>query len=295
MKPDTMNRWESILSALGVETHDGKHGPCPICGGNDRFRWDNLGGRGTYICNQCGSGDGWQLVQKTFGVDFARAVEMVVGVFGSSSVTPQHSIKKPNTALMNKIYKSSNPLDGADLVSRYLLSRGLSPSFRSINALRHCHRCYEPDSKESMDAMVATFSNTSGKASTLQMTYLNRLGEKADIKTPKRSMTPKYPMAGGAVRLFNVGKVLGVAEGIETALCGSEMLNSPVWATLSAALLEKFEPPVEVETLIILSDNDKSFTGQKSAYILANRLYKKVQIEVLVPEETGDWLDMLKT
>ena len=42
-------RWHGILTALGVpqEFLTGKHGPCPICGGKDRFRFDNKNGRGT--------------------------------------------------------------------------------------------------------------------------------------------------------------------------------------------------------------------------------------------------------
>ncbi|MDI5829610.1 hypothetical protein MJN51_36035, partial [Salmonella enterica subsp. enterica serovar Kentucky] len=34
-----------------------RHAPCPACGGKDRFRFDD-NGRGSFICNQCGAGDG---------------------------------------------------------------------------------------------------------------------------------------------------------------------------------------------------------------------------------------------
>ena len=59
-------RWYEILTSLGVSAHylQDKHGPCPLCGGKDRFRWDDLEGRGTYICNQCGAGTGVTLVMK---------------------------------------------------------------------------------------------------------------------------------------------------------------------------------------------------------------------------------------
>ena len=42
---------------------NGRHCPCPVCGGKDRFRFDNKDGRGTYICNQCCSGDGLELIK----------------------------------------------------------------------------------------------------------------------------------------------------------------------------------------------------------------------------------------
>ena len=56
-------RWPSILSALGLDERalSGRHGPCPMCGGKDRFRFDDKEGRGTYFCSGCGAGDGVQL------------------------------------------------------------------------------------------------------------------------------------------------------------------------------------------------------------------------------------------
>jgi len=67
---------------------DGKHRPCPVCGGNDRFRFDNKEGRGTHICSQCGSGDGFTLVGKMFGYsgfkEQATAVEEVLGIEGKT-------------------------------------------------------------------------------------------------------------------------------------------------------------------------------------------------------------------
>lgn len=291
-KPDTTNKWELILPLLGIETHEGKPGPCPICGGTNRFRFDNKEGRGTYYCNQCRPGDGWQLVQKTLGIDFKEAMMRVIEVMGEDMRTTPPP--KPNNAeyILHKIYKGSKPLDGTDFASKYLRNRGLS-TFPEV--LRWKENLLEPDSGDYVPGMLATFSLADGTATTCQVTYLNLLGEKRKIAVPKRTMTPKYPMAGGAVRLFPPAKLMGVAEGVETALACHEMLNNvPVWATLSATMLEKFEPPMECETLIIFADNDgRTFTGQKAAYTLANRVYQKCQIEVMVPEEPGDFLEEL--
>ena len=59
-------RWGYILPALGMpeEFLKDKHGACPMCGGKDRFRYDNKQGRGTWICNQCGAGDGYSLRER---------------------------------------------------------------------------------------------------------------------------------------------------------------------------------------------------------------------------------------
>lgn len=36
-----IGRWPDLLTAVGIDTpFNGKHGPCPACGGKDRFRFD---------------------------------------------------------------------------------------------------------------------------------------------------------------------------------------------------------------------------------------------------------------
>ena len=50
----------------------GKHGPCPLCGGRDRFRFDDKDGRGTYFCSGCGAGDGVRLAMGITGLSFAN-------------------------------------------------------------------------------------------------------------------------------------------------------------------------------------------------------------------------------
>jgi hypothetical protein len=48
--------WHAVLTALGISAQllDGRHHPCPGCGGTDRFRFDDKEGRGTWICSQGG-------------------------------------------------------------------------------------------------------------------------------------------------------------------------------------------------------------------------------------------------
>lgn len=70
------DRWPEILSSLDIDVPraPGMHGPCPACGGKDRFRFDDLDGRGTHFCNQCEAGDGLELVMKVKRVISARTV-----------------------------------------------------------------------------------------------------------------------------------------------------------------------------------------------------------------------------
>ena len=54
-----------------------------MCGGSDRFRFDDKEGRGTWFCNQCGAGDGLKLVEKVFGVSASEAAGKVSALTGS--------------------------------------------------------------------------------------------------------------------------------------------------------------------------------------------------------------------
>ena len=59
-----------------ARTNGGEHaGPCPWCGGRDRFRvWPNAGAHGRFWCRQCGrSGDTLTLLQELDGLSFEAA------------------------------------------------------------------------------------------------------------------------------------------------------------------------------------------------------------------------------
>ena len=74
-------QWVGILSELGgisADLLDGRHHPCPRCGGKDRFRWDRE--KEFAICNQCfceNNGDGIAALQWLTGKSFSEVVRMV--------------------------------------------------------------------------------------------------------------------------------------------------------------------------------------------------------------------------
>jgi len=42
-----------------------------LCGGKDRWRFDDRDGLGTYFCSNCGAGDGFTLLSKKTKMPFA--------------------------------------------------------------------------------------------------------------------------------------------------------------------------------------------------------------------------------
>lgn len=78
IKQAAQGRWPEILESIGGvdrQTLDGRHYPCPKCGGDDRFRMIDEAA-GALLCNQCfatGNGDGIAALQWLLGCDFITA------------------------------------------------------------------------------------------------------------------------------------------------------------------------------------------------------------------------------
>ena len=102
--------WSSILSALAIKIPNDpkKHGPCPACGGKDRFRFDDKDRRGTWYCNQCEphAGDGFSLVQNVNRCDFPTAIGLVARIVTPPS--PSTPLPKGNLGRDLFVYHHAN-------------------------------------------------------------------------------------------------------------------------------------------------------------------------------------------
>lgn len=290
-------RWRGILHSLGVDENalSGKHGPCPMCGGKDRFRFDDRDGRGTYYCSGCGAGDGVKLAMGLTGQDFretALQIERLAGVVQPNATRPERT-DEDKLAALRRVWSESKPIQRGDEAERYLLGRGLRlydlpESIRVHLGLRY----QDGEHQGTYAAMLATVTGPDGKALSIHRTYIQN-GQKAPVSHPKKLMQG-FPLAGAAIRLTPVSQVLGIAEGIETALAASELFEVPVWSCISTSGIESFEPPAGVAHVIVFADHDTNFAGQAAAYRAAHRLkLKGFEVEVVVPPTVGDWLDEL--
>ena len=285
-----VGRWKGILLALGLEERllSGKHGPCPMCGGKDRFRFADQEGSGNFFCNKCGSGSGIELAMKITGKDFkavANEIDKLVGRIQQQE--PRRS--KGDAEKIKRILAGCRPPKTGGPVRKYLQSRGVpfSPALREHPAL-----AYYEDGKEKgkHPAMVAILASNEGATLGLHVTYLGD-GKKADVAQQKKIFKAGNSLGQSVVMLTKKYAHMGVAEGIETALAVMKKMKVPCWAATSAGMLEKFNPPEGVTEISIFGDNDESFTGQKSAYTLANRICQQVKCNVILPPKVGDFAD----
>lgn len=294
-------RWRSILPQLGIHESNltGKHGPCPLCGGKDRFRWDNKAGGGGYICGQCGSGTGLDLVMKSNGIDFKEARTRVLQLVGSAPVEAPKANRGNDFGgkLAERVWNDGISLNGMDPASKYLSLRGLR-STRYPASLRFVRRAFvklDDGRTTHLPALAAKFTAPDGEAFVVQNLFLDDAGRKSPLVPKPRQFTPGTIPQGGAVRLGYAAETMGVAEGVETAMSAAKLHDVPVWATLTAGLLSKWEAPQGVKHVIVFSDADANYQGQAAAFALAHRLViKGLNVEVRIPPELDtDWNDLL--
>lgn len=290
---EAVGRWPGILQALGVDHQflRNKHGPCPACGGKDRYRFDDKDGRGTWLCSFCGAGDGFALLQRIFGWSFghtAREVDRIVGTVQPGPIV-QARTDESKVAALRAVWAASKTVTRGDPVWTYLNRR---VGIEVVPADLRFHPALKYNEGGMYPAMLAMMRYPDNTGASIHRTFLTDDGQKAAVENSKKLM-PGKPLPTAAVRLDPVERHMGIGEGIETALAASRRFHMPVWAATSATLLECWVPPTGAEKILVAGDNDASLTGQAAAFALARRLVREgYAVEVRIPgTKDRDWAD----
>lgn len=277
-------KWRGILKQVGFTDKElsGAHGPCPMCEGKDRFRFTDYKSGGEYFCSGCGAGGGFELVMGKLGCDFryaAREIDKILGTDIPKSCAPKVDHEKRRRDL-NALWRGTSKDTG--LLLPYLKSRGLeSVSPNLLNDIRFHPRMFMSGSNQRHAGMVALVRDKQGMPASIHRTYF-------DPKC-RKMMPPTQKLSGCAIRLgVPCHDELVIGEGIETTLTGCMKYNAPGYAAISADMMAKVQIPATVKEVIILADNDWSFTGQKAAFTLARRLDNDgLSVTVYMPATQG--------
>ncbi|EOG7207462.1 primase-helicase zinc-binding domain-containing protein, partial [Salmonella enterica] len=278
--------WPRILPALGVKVIKNRHQSCPVCGGSDRFRFDDKEGRGTWFCNQCGAGDGLKLVEKVFGVSASEAAGKVNAVTGNlPPVAPEviaaaeaetEADRKAAAALAVRLMEKTRPASG----NAYLTRKGF-PGHECV-MLTATHKTGGVTFRAG-DMVVPLYDNA---GALVNVQLINSDGLKRTLK-------------GGAVKgtchiiggQKQAGKRLWIAEGYATALTVHHLTGETVMVALSsvnllslASLARQKHPACQI---VLAADRDLNGNGQSKAAAAADAC----EGVVALPPVFGDWND----
>jgi len=242
-----------IAARLGIEglRRTGREhvGPCPVCGGKDRFSINDASG--VFNCRICArGGDQVALVEHVLGVDFKSAIDWIDG--GAVSVADAaaqerrrrkwaEAEKKKERAAQAYRDRATDQaramfraaVDGrGTLAETYLAARGIRletwpPSLRFIAAHKMYGRAGDRFAViHEGPAMIAAVQNPFGRITAVHQTWLDpdRPGQKARIRDRAGDPVPAKKVRGskkgGAIRFTRVGGtgVMVMGEGIETTL-----------------------------------------------------------------------------
>ncbi|EBJ7483099.1 DNA primase [Salmonella enterica subsp. diarizonae] len=278
--------WPRILPALGVTVIKNRHQACPVCGGSDRFRFDDKEGRGTWFCNQCGAGDGLKLVEKVFGVTPSEAAGKVNAVTGNlPPVVPEvtaaaeaetEADRKAAAALAARLMEKARPCTG----NAYLTRKGFPG--RECLTLTTLHKTGGVTYRAG-DVVVPLYDD-SGALVNVQL--INADGLKRTLKGGQ---------VKGACHILDgkkeAGKRLWIAEGYATALTVHHLTGETVMVALSSvnllslASLARHKYPAC--RIVIAADRDLNGDGQTKASAAA----ESCEGVVALPPVFGDWND----
>lgn len=256
----------SRLGVAGLKRAGVEHvGPCPVCGGKDRFGINPA--LGVFVCRVCDvGGDGLAMVQHVLACDFKSALAYLAGDADVQPDPVEVARRKERAAQVERdrlnfekkararaiadareIWHAALPATGTP-VAAYLEARGirwpdgtLPPTLRFAPA--HPYRKKHSGQVRTMHTgpcMIAAIQNAAGRITAVHQTWFNPglPGVKSAIIYGGEAMPAKMVRGskkGGAIRLspFGDAGVMIMGEGIETtasAITADVVPGAAYWA-----------------------------------------------------------------
>jgi putative DNA primase/helicase len=292
---------ETIARALGLRRAGREFtGKCPSCGYPTGFAVTEKQGRTLFHCHAggCSQADVIEALQKA-GLMPREAGERrrpsrerrPAGEKRSSAEKFGDDLDTDQAILA--IWRRSRPIAGT-VAEIYLRFRGYTGPLLALALVLRFAMCQHPSDKQFHPALVAAvvIEGRTDQCVAIHRTFLRPDGRgKADLDPDKMTLGP---CKGGAVPLAPAGPVLGVAEGIETALSFMQATGIPTWAALSAGGIRNLILPAEVSEVVIAADPD--VVGIRAAHDAARRwLAEGRLVRIARPPVGSDFNDLLRT
>ena len=298
---EVAQRYRAKLSRIGSGEYSG---PCPVCGGRDRFSVNTR--KRLWNCRGCDKGgDVLEIVRHISGSTFPEAVEALAGKAWTPTAPlshrrrPDHKDHGWNGRCAAHIWDVARSIRGT-LAERYLV-QGRGVDIEQIpdidDVLRFEVSCpFGGDTLPCLVALVRDVVTDAAKA--IVRTALSGDARKID-------RFALGPTKGGAIKLWPDSYVtsgLVVGEGLETTAAAATRIEhrgtllQPAWALINRINLRDVKILSGVEALTILVDNDESGDGQAAAKVCARQwLDAGCEVVRLTPKILGaDFNDIVQ-
>ncbi|MFQ1913110.1 DUF927 domain-containing protein [Aeromonas veronii] len=289
--------WPELLAAVGIDIpRRGKHGPCPACGGKDRFRLDDKGGRGTWICNQCGSGDGLDLVCRVLSTTPKAAAELLAPLVGLSA-------GGLDPAERERIHQQQQARAEADAKQAEQLRQ--KAARRAAAIMRDCEPGQAPYLVHkrlrwpcgALNRQVIAVGALTFPAGSLVVPLIDEAGELVNVQLIDDRGGKSYLAGGrkaGAFHRIEGGELVAVVEGYSTGLSVHLASGATVYCAMDcgnlavvAAIARRQHPKARI---LLCGDNDAHTQGNPGK-TKAEQAAAAIGGLVALPPIAGDWND----
>jgi hypothetical protein len=245
-KDDITSIAERVGARLKRSGPNERVGPCPVCGGRDRFSVNIK--KQLFNCRGCNvGGDAIAFVRHVTGLGYHAARSFIGEEQRPWMTRSQAEPLKPSTdysAYARSVWNAGVDPSGTP-VERYLAGRGLKLDDDVSGSVLRWH--------PGISAMIALFRNIeTDTPQAISRTFLD--GE-------ARKIARKFlgPVAFAAIKLDADEEVLGgihIGEGVETCMAARQIGLRPVWALGSAGAISGFSVLPGIGALNLLREHD---------------------------------------
>ena len=202
----------------------------------------------------------------------------------ASPATPASTL----SAAAVRVWGGGRPLASTP-AARYLAGRGIEAAPAELRYHPRTPHGRRPLTRF-RPAMLAAVRDETGLVA-VHRTFLDR--RRCDLAAFAEPRCALGPLGRGSVRLGGTATVLGLAEGIETALSASILFGIPCWAALGTERFRLVALPPAVEELRLFLDHDAG--GRRAEQLAREAFGGGLRIEAHYPPRTGDdWNDVLR-
>ena len=290
--------WPELLAGIGIDVpRRGKHGPCPACGGKDRFRLDDKEGRGTWICNQCGNGDGLDLLVRVTGKSTKEAAELIAPLVGLSAggldpaererIQRQQQAKTEQERQRAEQQRQKAARRAADIMAD--TGQGESPYLERKGFGSH------------LSAVNRTLIREGGEnfhAGSLVVALTDEGGALVNVQLIRADGTKRYLHGGqkaGAFHRIEGGELVAVVEGYATGLSVHQATGASIYCAMDcsnlsavAQIASRQHPEARI---LLCGDNDEGTQGNPGKLKAEQAAVAIGGLVALPPEFSGDWND----